>query len=267
MNLQQPTNTHEADGVASAHRNSTGPEQRAVALAAAGRNACPPSDQALAAAVSNMPHDIVQGLNSTEKLQEANTAASSIPKPSPPLSKAVLSSPLVAPMDSSTGLGGGSSNFFLAPSIISKVSSLSTKGDEINNVEAACVSADGNDSTSSISTSNEIGSNDGSSVPGYITATIRSTETIFIPRKKELHFFSHEFSQDYERWPNDDDEDEDSDDDDDRQDDEITTGYTEYNGRTSFVQRNGSYRKSHEMGALLFAETLHADLDDSDAEE
>lgn len=89
---------------------------------------------------------------------------------------------------------------------------------------------------------------------------------------KELHFFSYVFSQDYERWLNDDDEDEDSDEDDDESDDddtqgEITTGYTEYNGRTSFVQRNGSYRKSHEVGALLFAETLHADLDDSDSEE
>lgn len=56
---------------------------------------------------------------------------------------------------------------------------------------------------------------------------------------------------DFERWLNDDDEDEDSDEDGDSDmQDESIPGHTEYVGRTSFVQRNGSYRKSHEMGAL-----------------
>ena len=286
MNLQQPTNMQpavaEAEDVAASQRISTTIEGSARRdVAAAGRNASPPSNQALAAAASNMPHDILQGLNPTMKLKEATCTVSGIRKPSPPPSKDALSSP----MESSTGSGsasgsGGSSNFSLPPSIISKVSSLSTKRDEINNAEAACVSADGNDSTSSISTSNEIGNNDGSLVPDYITTTTftRSTETIFKPRKKELHFFSHVFRQDYESWLNydnedegsDDDDDDDSvdddDDDDDDMQDEITAGYTEYNGRTSFVPRNNSYRKSHEMGALWFAETLLADLHDGDTD-
>lgn len=49
--------------------------------------------------------------------------------------------------------------------------------------------------------------------------------------------------------------------------------YAEYNGRTNFVQRNGSYRKSHEIGPLVFAEKLcmqtcdGSDTDDNDDEE
>ena len=229
------------------------------------------------AAESRLKSSPPSGLNPTDKLQEA--ASSSIPNPSPAPSKELLS-PLVAQiMESSTSMdsGGGSSSFSLAPSIVSKAStlsahSLSIKRDKISNAEAACVSTNENASAASISNShgNEIDDNDGpSSVPGYITATstVLSAETIFTPRKKELHFFSNVFRRDFERWLNDDDEDEDSDEDDDSDmQDEIIPGHTEFVGRTSFVQRNGSYRKSHEMGALLFAETLHADLYDSDSD-
>ena len=170
-----------------------------------------------------------------------------------------------------------------ASSIVSKASSiLSTKTDEID-VSAATTlarprhapgySINENDSSSSStssstsSTTNDTNENDeSSSLPAYVTTSVQPTSTVFTPRKRELHFLSDIFRQDYQSWLNDlnDDSDGDDDDDDDGSLEVSSRGYTEYTGRTNFDERNGSYRLSHEASALSFALTL--DFDDFDTD-
>ena len=123
-----------------------------------------------------------------------------------------------------------------------------------------------NDSSSS-STSSSISNNtnddinendDSSSLPAYVTTSVQSTSTVFTPRKKELHFLSDIFRQDYQSWLNGDD-DEDSDEESDKEDGSIevsSRAFAEHSGRTNFDERNGSYRSSHEASALSFALTL-----------
>ena len=132
--------------------------------------------------------------------------------------------------------------------------------------------------SSSSTSTNEFHETDGSlSVPAYIAYTTpsaaKSTESIFAARRNELHFFSGVFRQYYQDLFQGDDDDLISDDDDDLiSDDEDSDedrdnyhqhGCVEYSGRTSFVKRKGAYRKSHEIGPLLFANTL--DLDDANS--
>ena len=164
----------------------------------------------------------------------------------------------------------------LAPSVISKASTLSSKSDQFRIEAMETVHPDVTNTSineddlkreelswSSSSSTNEICGS--ASVPTcitYVTASLQSTETIFTARKKELHFLSDVFHQDYQKLFLDDDfvsDDEDSDKD--QYDYMYRRGYAEYSGRTSFVKRNGAYRKSHEIGPLLFAKTL--DLDDT----
>ena len=179
---------------------------------------------------------------------------------------------------------------FLAPSVISKkASTLSSHKDKfilrpdsieatetmrpddantsINETdlkeEAECSSP----SSSSTSSANEFHETDGSSsVPAYITyntpSAAKSTESIFSARKKELHFLAGSFCKYYQNWLLGDDlisDDEDSDDD---RDNYHQHGCVEHSGRTNFVRRNGAYRKSHEIGPLLFA-VIVLDLDDA----
>ena len=78
------------------------------------------------------------------------------------------------------------------------------------------------------------------------------------------------FRQDYHSWLLDDvnsDDDDDEDEDDDFQ--PLTTtcaiGQTEHAGRTNFNEHSGGYRKSHEIGAFLFAHTIDFSDDDTDS--
>lgn len=197
-------------------------------------------------------------------------------------------SPPSAPV-SATGGGSRSSH----GSIISKASTiLSNKTNEIDGSATETMplhsppdAINENDSlasssSTSSSTSNnksEINENDdSSSLPAYVTTSVQSTGTVFTPRKKELHYFSDIFRQDYQSWLNDDDEDSDDSDDDDNDNDsdddggsfEVSSrGYTEYTGRTNFDERNGSCRLSHEASALSFALTLDLDDFDTDSDE
>ena len=131
--------------------------------------------------------------------------------------------------------------------------------------EAECSSP----SSSSTSSANEFHETDGSSsVPAYITyntpSAAKSTESVFSARKKELHFLAGLFCKDYQNWLLGDDlisDDEDSDED---RDNCHQHGCAEYSGRTSFAKRKGAYRKSHEIGPLLFA-IIVLDLDDDDS--
>ena len=107
-------------------------------------------------------------------------------------------------------------------------------------------------------------------VPSSISTS--GASSIFTPRQKELHFMSVIFRQDYHSWLLDDvnsDDDDDEDEDDDSQPLHVTTtcaiGETEYAGRTNFNEHRGGYRKSHEIGAFLFAHTIDFSDDDTDS--
>jgi len=94
------------------------------------------------------------------------------------------------------------------------------------------------------------------------------SESIYTVRKKELHFFSNEFLQNYQSWFQDDEDEEDNEDEEDDTDDEsqapvpASSDRAEFPGSTNFAQRRGSYRTSHEKGVLDFAKSL--DIDDED---
>ena len=285
MNPQQPsTNTHarateDVAGPTNAHRVSSSSVAALRDISAAERRSAtsPPSNNFLASSATDMA-PAVPGMPSAEKL---NTAPI-IRVPSLGSKEEIISSSISASNESYSARSGNGA-FSLTPSIISKASTLSTKKGQFS-IEATETmrpddmnsSTNENDlkheaySPSSSSSTNDIYEIDESSqVPAYITyftASLQSTETIFTPRRKELHFFSDMFRQEYRSWLLEDEfdsDDEDSNDDHHHQDDYMyhQRCFTEYTGRTNFVQRNGGYRKSHEIGPLSFAETL--DFDDA----
>ena len=240
----------------------------------------PPSNNFLASSATDMA-PAVPGMPSAEKL---NTAPI-IGAPSLGSKEEMISSSISAPNESPAATSDNGA-FSLAPSIISQASTLSSKQaaafnpeatepmrpDDINrSVNENDLKHEGYSSPSSSST-NEIDDDvyESSPMPAYIAcigASPQSIETIFTARKKELHFLSDIFRREHQSWLLEDEldsDDEDSNDDDDednnKDQDDNQHGFTEYSGRTNFVQRNGAYRKPHEIGPLLFAKTL--DLDD-----
>lgn len=271
MNLQQPTtNMHAAGGVANnAHRVSTSADRFSGAV--------PLREVSVERKRSTSPLTAQPGcVPSNEKYQDA----SSVRAPSLAPKKEIASS-FSTPTGHLATTSSGDRTVSLAPSVISKASTLSSqKGkfnlrpDDIKKTETVRpdITNTRNDlkrkelSSSSSSSTNEVYATDGSaSVPTcitYVTASLQSTETIFTARKKELHFSSDVFRQDYQKWLLDDDSISDDDDSDEDQDN-YQHDYTEYSGRTNFVKRNGAFRKSHEIGPLSFACIL--DLDDTNS--
>ena len=282
MNLQQPTRKmyHAAGDVA----NST---SRAVPLrevSAESRRSTSPLTGVLANAAAAVAQP--GRMPSTGILVHKNASSVRDPSLAP---KEEIPSSFPAPTEH-LATRSSTYTFSLAPSVISKASTLSSHKDKFilrpDGIEAtetrrpddANTSINETDvkeeaeysSPSSSSTSvNEFHETDGSSsVPAYITyntpSASKSTESVFFARRKELHFLAGLFCKDYQNWLLDDDLISDDDDSDEDQDNYHQHGCVENSGRTNFVKRNGAYRKSHEIGPLLFA-IIVLDLDDDDS--
>ena len=174
----------------------------------------------------------------------------------------------------------GSCCVSLSASILSKASTLiTTKKDDVNN-ETTNETINEHDHMSS-SVKSEIDEEEDSSVPAYVAASSQPAGTIFAVRKKELHFLSDTFFQQCQSWLQDDNsvlssDDDQSDMEEDQDEDDWQMGPStdginvEYAGRTNFNPSNDRYRKSQEMSALSFAETLLGlsdDESDSDDDE
>jgi len=91
-----------------------------------------------------------------------------------------------------------------------------------------------------------------------------SESSIFTARKKELHPLSDQLLQACETWLQDNPVVRDDDDEEEEYEAPVAanSNQNEFTGSTNFVPRRGSYRISHEKGALHFAQSLADDIED-----
>jgi len=81
-------------------------------------------------------------------------------------------------------------------------------------------------------------------LPSHAATSPLHSESIYTARKRELHFLSKQFLQDYQSWFQDDDDEEDQTDDENHAPVAASSYHDriEYNETTNFVKRRGSYR-------------------------